>query len=351
MGCGEGELAIRLASAGLAVRGTDASAEVVAEARRRARAAGRRDRLPRGPGPEPRSALRRRRADRLLRGARAPRRSRSRRSTALATLARPWLLVSVPREPLWRGAQPRPAQVRRRARQHARPPRPLVEAPVPRLPRAAGRGGRGAQPAAVDDGALQGGPAMNAARAARRLGPRAAGDAGDRLPRDRLGRGHAHDGLGAARPLRRGPGARQRARRRSTAGTGRPATSPGSTATTTRSSRPGWRRSRPRSTCSSTPPAAARLPPTPRREAAKADQPRWAPNDGAPWSSFGYDPARAERVQERVEDATPVVWVLTLFAAVIPAIAAAPDGPPDRRPARARLRHRGRDHARASARS
>ena len=27
-------------------------------------------------------------------------------------------------------------------------------------------------------------------------------------------------------------------------------------------------------------------------QAAKADQPRWVPNDGAPWSSFGYDPAR-----------------------------------------------------------
>ena len=55
-------------------------------------------------------------------------------------------------------------------------------------------------------------------------------------------------------------------------------------------------------------------------EAAKADEPRWVPNDGAPWSSFGYDPARAERVQERIEDATPVVWVLTLLAAVVPAV-------------------------------
>ena len=55
-------------------------------------------------------------------------------------------------------------------------------------------------------------------------------------------------------------------------------------------------------------------------EAAKADQPRWTPNDGPPYTSYGFDAARAERVQLRVEDKTPVVWVLTLFAAVIPAV-------------------------------
>ena len=40
VGCGEGELARRLAARGLRVRGTDASAEVIAEARARAEAAG-----------------------------------------------------------------------------------------------------------------------------------------------------------------------------------------------------------------------------------------------------------------------------------------------------------------------
>jgi hypothetical protein len=54
--------------------------------------------------------------------------------------------------------------------------------------------------------------------------------------------------------------------------------------------------------------------------AAKADDPRWVPNDGAPWASYGYDPIRAERVQERVEDETGVVWALTLLAAVAPSI-------------------------------
>jgi 2-polyprenyl-3-methyl-5-hydroxy-6-metoxy-1,4-benzoquinol methylase len=40
VGCGEGELALRLAGRGLRVRGTDASPEVIEEARRRAEVAG-----------------------------------------------------------------------------------------------------------------------------------------------------------------------------------------------------------------------------------------------------------------------------------------------------------------------
>ncbi len=40
VGCGEGELALRLAARGLRVRGSDAFAEVIGEARRRAAAAG-----------------------------------------------------------------------------------------------------------------------------------------------------------------------------------------------------------------------------------------------------------------------------------------------------------------------
>jgi hypothetical protein len=54
--------------------------------------------------------------------------------------------------------------------------------------------------------------------------------------------------------------------------------------------------------------------------AGRADQPRWVSNHRSPWAQYGYDAARAQRVEERIEDATPVVWFLTLFAAVIPAV-------------------------------
>jgi hypothetical protein len=54
--------------------------------------------------------------------------------------------------------------------------------------------------------------------------------------------------------------------------------------------------------------------------ASRAYEPRWVPNDAAPYASYGYDPIRAARVQERVEDETPVVWALTLLAAVAPSI-------------------------------
>jgi 2-polyprenyl-3-methyl-5-hydroxy-6-metoxy-1,4-benzoquinol methylase len=101
IGCGEGELARRLAARGLSVRGTDVSPEVIDEARRRAAAAGvavefRAARVealePDRDGAElivccevmehladPDAAL-----------------------AVLAELARPWAIVSVPREPLWR---------------------------------------------------------------------------------------------------------------------------------------------------------------------------------------------------------------------------------------------------------
>jgi 2-polyprenyl-3-methyl-5-hydroxy-6-metoxy-1,4-benzoquinol methylase len=101
VGCGEGELSLALARDGFEVRGSDIAADVVAEARRRAEAA----RLevdyrtapiealaPPGDAaelvvccevlehlPDPRAGLEK-----------------------IASLARPWLLVSVPREPLWR---------------------------------------------------------------------------------------------------------------------------------------------------------------------------------------------------------------------------------------------------------
>jgi 2-polyprenyl-3-methyl-5-hydroxy-6-metoxy-1,4-benzoquinol methylase len=101
VGCGEGELAVRLASRGLRVRGTDAFPQVLEEARRRARAAAVRidfqparveELDPAGHSaelivccevlehlPDPEGAL-----------------------EVLAGLARPWLIASVPREPLWR---------------------------------------------------------------------------------------------------------------------------------------------------------------------------------------------------------------------------------------------------------
>jgi SAM-dependent methyltransferase len=101
VGCGEGDLSLMLAAAGLNVRGSDLSPEVVSEARRRAPARGLdlsfrvADLYQLEPArdaaelvlccevlehlPEPGRALR-----------------------ILAGLARPYLIVSVPREPLWR---------------------------------------------------------------------------------------------------------------------------------------------------------------------------------------------------------------------------------------------------------
>jgi 2-polyprenyl-3-methyl-5-hydroxy-6-metoxy-1,4-benzoquinol methylase len=100
-GCGEGELTRLLASRGIRARGSDLSEEVIAEARRRTAAAGvaaefsARDLLELAPPedaaelvlccevlehlPDPGAAL-----------------------GVLAELARPWAILSVPREPLWR---------------------------------------------------------------------------------------------------------------------------------------------------------------------------------------------------------------------------------------------------------
>lgn len=101
MGCGEGELAQRLAARGLRVRGTDASSDVIEEARRRAKAAGLDIEFRAAPLealdpvrdaaglvvccevlehlPDPDAGL-----------------------AMVAQLADPWAIVSVPREPLWR---------------------------------------------------------------------------------------------------------------------------------------------------------------------------------------------------------------------------------------------------------
>jgi 2-polyprenyl-3-methyl-5-hydroxy-6-metoxy-1,4-benzoquinol methylase len=101
VGCGEGEISMLLARRGLRVRGSDVSAEVIAEARRRSQAAG----LGVDYRTAPISTL-------------APDRDAAELIVCcevlehlddpgagletITRLARPWLLVSVPREPIWR---------------------------------------------------------------------------------------------------------------------------------------------------------------------------------------------------------------------------------------------------------
>ncbi len=101
IGCGEGELTIRLAARGFEMRGFDISAEIIEEARKRAVAAG------------VQAAFRTQRIESIDAAAEAaplvvccevlehlddPQHG----IDTLAELARPWLLASVPREPLWR---------------------------------------------------------------------------------------------------------------------------------------------------------------------------------------------------------------------------------------------------------
>ena len=73
VGCGEGELSIRLALRGIRVRGTDAFPQVLEEARRRAAAGGVEVEFEATPVEQLTPDRRRRRAGRLLRGARASR--------------------------------------------------------------------------------------------------------------------------------------------------------------------------------------------------------------------------------------------------------------------------------------
>lgn len=101
VGCGEGELSIRLARRGLRVRATDAFGQVLEEARRRASAAGMEIAFEATPveelGPEGHAAelvL----CCEVLEHLEDPERALE----VLARLARPWLIASVPREPLWR---------------------------------------------------------------------------------------------------------------------------------------------------------------------------------------------------------------------------------------------------------
>ena len=101
VGCGEGELSIRLAKRGIRVRGTDAFPQVLEEARRRAGAAGVEidfeatpvEQLdPAGHAAELIVCCE------VLEHLEDP----GRALDVLGGLAKPWLIASVPREPLWR---------------------------------------------------------------------------------------------------------------------------------------------------------------------------------------------------------------------------------------------------------
>ncbi len=48
--------------------------------------------------------------------------------------------------------------------------------------------------------------------------------------------------------------------------------------------------------------------------------PKWTPDSVIPLENYGYNVGRGQRVQRIVEESTPIVWALTLIAAVIPAI-------------------------------
>jgi SAM-dependent methyltransferase len=102
VGCGEGELSIRLAQRGIRMRGTDAFPEVLEEARRRAAAAGVEvefDAVPVEELDPDRDAAQLVVCCEVLEHLEDPERGLE----VLASLARPWLIASVPREPLWRG--------------------------------------------------------------------------------------------------------------------------------------------------------------------------------------------------------------------------------------------------------
>ena len=101
VGCGEGELSIRLARRGLRVRGTDAFPEVLEEARERARAADVEISYEATPAEEldpGRHAAELIVCCEVLEHLADPELA----VDVLAGLARPWLIASVPREPLWR---------------------------------------------------------------------------------------------------------------------------------------------------------------------------------------------------------------------------------------------------------
>jgi SAM-dependent methyltransferase len=101
VGCGEGELSIRLARRGLRVRGTDAFPEVLEEARRRAAVAGVEvdfEAIPVEELDPAEHAAELVVCCEVLEHLEDPQRGLG----MLSRLARPWLIASVPREPLWR---------------------------------------------------------------------------------------------------------------------------------------------------------------------------------------------------------------------------------------------------------
>jgi SAM-dependent methyltransferase len=101
VGCGEGELSLMLARQGLRVRGSDVSSEVVEEARRRSAAAGLAVSYRAAPiealSP-PDDAAELIVCCEVLEHLDEPEAALGK----LIELAQPWLLVSVPREPIWR---------------------------------------------------------------------------------------------------------------------------------------------------------------------------------------------------------------------------------------------------------
>jgi hypothetical protein len=54
--------------------------------------------------------------------------------------------------------------------------------------------------------------------------------------------------------------------------------------------------------------------------AERTAHPKWAPDAVIPLENYGYNVERGVRVQKIVEESTPIVWALTLLAAVIPAM-------------------------------
>jgi 2-polyprenyl-3-methyl-5-hydroxy-6-metoxy-1,4-benzoquinol methylase len=101
IGCGEGELVLRLASRGLRVRGSDVSASVVEQARERARAAGLAASFEvasvqglQAPGDAAELIV----CCEVLEHLEDP----AQALDVIAGLTREWAIVSVPREPLWR---------------------------------------------------------------------------------------------------------------------------------------------------------------------------------------------------------------------------------------------------------
>jgi 2-polyprenyl-3-methyl-5-hydroxy-6-metoxy-1,4-benzoquinol methylase len=101
VGCGEGELAIRIARRGIRMLGTDAFSQVLEEARARAAAAGVEidfEAVPVEDLEPDRHGAELILCCEVLEHLEDPERALD----VLAGLARPWLLASVPREPLWR---------------------------------------------------------------------------------------------------------------------------------------------------------------------------------------------------------------------------------------------------------